>query len=154
MPNIPIMGPLLRHVPFLWYVAAWKICPCPAFNIFRAMWFINVKLCILKKFFKRCWNIFTQRWNWKRVGFYCHLERQILWEPNQVRVLPKWELKRVYWNLIRVKDFTLKFRAHAGDLMVMMMMAKIMVLSRRLLLSMVSDINKSKKCVNKKQGNQ
>ena len=87
-------------------------------------------------------------------GFYCHLERQILWEPNQVRVLPKWELKRVYWNLIRVKDFTLKFRAHAGDLMVMMMMAKNMVLSRRLLLSMVSDINKSKKCVNKKQGNQ
>ena len=89
-----------------------------------------------------------------KKGFYCHLERQILWEPNQVRVLPKWELKRVYWNLIRVKDFTLKFRAHAGDLMVMMRMAKNMVLSRRLLLSMVSDINKSKKCVNKKQRNQ
>ena len=34
------------------------------------------------------------------VEFYCHPERQILREPNQVRALPKWELKRVYCNLI------------------------------------------------------
>ena len=51
-----------------------------------------------------------------KKGFYCHLERQILWKPNQVRVLPKWELKRVYWNLIRVKGFTLKFTAHDDHL--------------------------------------
>ena len=50
------------------------------------------------------------------VEFYCHPERQILREPNQVRALPKWELKRVYWNLIWVIDFTLKFSAHDDDL--------------------------------------
>ena len=47
---------------------------------------------------------------------YRHPERQILREPNQVRALPKWDLKRVYGNLIWVIDFTLKFTAHDDDL--------------------------------------
>ena len=50
------------------------------------------------------------------MNFIADLERQILGEPNQVRTLPKWELKRVYWNLIQVIDITLKFTAHGEDL--------------------------------------
>ena len=52
----------------------------------------------------------------KQLNFIADLERQILGEPNQVRTVPKRELKRVYWNLIRVKGFTLKFTAHDDHL--------------------------------------
>ena len=52
----------------------------------------------------------------KWLNFIADPERQILGEPNQVRALPKWELKRVYCNLIWVIDFTSKFSAHDDDL--------------------------------------
>ena len=46
------------------------------------------------------------------VEFIADPERQILQEGNQVEVLPKWDLKPVYCNLIWVMDFTLKFSVH------------------------------------------
>ena len=46
------------------------------------------------------------------VEFIADPERQILQEGNQVKVLPKWDLKPVYCNLIWVMDFTLKFSVH------------------------------------------
>ena len=46
------------------------------------------------------------------VESIAHPERQILQEGNQVEVLPKWDLKPVYCNLIWVMDFTLKFSVH------------------------------------------
>ena len=56
------------------------------------------------------------------VEFIADPERQILQEGNQVEVLPKWDLKPVYCNLIWVMDFTLKFSVHdeGDDIYIMM----------------------------------